>query len=65
METENNASYPSSYQYCPYCKEWYNTTYSSSDPNYKVHDCEYYKAREELDKKYIQEIGKLEEVVVL
>jgi hypothetical protein len=36
--TEIN-SYPSSYKRCPKCGEWYDTIYSSSDPDYKVHKC--------------------------
>jgi hypothetical protein len=38
MNTEAT-SYPTNWRQCPICGEWYNTIYSSSDPNYKVHTC--------------------------
>jgi hypothetical protein len=40
MNNTNATSYPSSWRQCPNCGEWYDTIFSSSDPNYKVHTCQ-------------------------
>ena len=33
-------SYPPSWQCCSDCGEWFDAVFSSSDPDYKVHECE-------------------------
>lgn len=35
-------SYPLSWQRCPDCGGWFDAVFSSSDPNYKVHECNEY-----------------------